>query len=134
MCLHQTGLFHGRFVFHFIVLYWSHSNDDRYRITHQPRTKQRGKEQRYLEEVTTWDEIERWSVDPGRVSEPTWDSLEQCEEGFRRMELATRTRQRNRDERHPQKCRVWLSQVGDLSQLPVLTVERGGPGRHRVMP
>ena len=29
---------------------------------------------------------------------------------------------------------VWLSQVGDLSQLPVLTVERGGPGRHRVMP
>ena len=28
---------------------------------------------------------------------------------------------------------VWLSQVGDLSQLPVLTVEREGPGRHRVM-
>ena len=36
-------------------------------------------------------------------------------------------------ERQPQKCiggtrGVWLSQVGDLSQLPVLTVERGGPG------
>ena len=49
-------------------------------------------------------------------------------------------RQRNRDERQPQKCigggtrGVWLSQVGDLSQLPMLTVERGGPGRHRVMP
>ena len=29
---------------------------------------------------------------------------------------------------------VWLSQVGDLSQLHVLTLERGGPGRHHVMP
>ena len=29
---------------------------------------------------------------------------------------------------------VWLSQVGDLSQLPVFTREREGPGRHRVMP
>ena len=30
---------------------------------------------------------------------------------------------------------VWRSQVGDLRQLPVLTVEREGvvPGRHRVM-
>ena len=28
---------------------------------------------------------------------------------------------------------VWLSQVGDLSHLPMLTVERV-PGRHRVMP
>ena len=29
---------------------------------------------------------------------------------------------------------AWRSQVGDLRQLPVLTVEREGPGRHRVMP
>jgi hypothetical protein len=31
--------------------------------------------------VTTWEEIEKWSIDPGRVPEPTWDSMEQCEEG-----------------------------------------------------
>jgi hypothetical protein len=29
---------------------------------------------------------------------------------------------------------VLVSQVADLSQLPVLTMERGGPGRHRVIP
>ena len=48
------------------------------------------------ESETTWEEIERWSVDPERVPEPAWDSLEQCEEGYRRMELATQTRQHER--------------------------------------
>ena len=91
---------------------WSSPSPDnrRYRTTHHQRTKQRGErdswtgEQRYLEYETTWEEIERWSVDSGRVPEPAWDSLEQCEEGYRRMELATQTRQRNRHERQlPQK-------------------------------
>uniref|UniRef100_A0A8L0DPT6 Uncharacterized protein n=1 Tax=Oncorhynchus mykiss TaxID=8022 RepID=A0A8L0DPT6_ONCMY len=106
--------------------------DDRYRTTHQKRTKQCGNGQqqqrsqdswtweRDLDYVTTWEEIDRWSVDPGRVPEPAWDSLEQCEEGYRRMELARRSR---KPERQPQKCLgggtggVWRSQVGDLRQL-----------------
>ena len=67
--------------------YSSSDEEDRYRTTHRQRTKQRGErdswtgEQRYLEYETTWEEIERWSVDPGRVPEPAWDSLEQCENG-----------------------------------------------------
>ena len=122
---------------------WSSSlspDDIRYRTTHHQRTKQRGngqQQQRDLDYVTTWNEIERWSVDPGRVQEPAWDSLEQCEEEYRRMELA-------RDQGGPRGSPknvlgggtrgMWRSQVGDLRQLPVLTVERAGPGRHRGMP
>jgi hypothetical protein len=55
--------------------------------------------------VTTWEEIERWSIDPGRVPEPAWDSLEQCEEGYRRMEERRRykgTRLARKPERQPQ--------------------------------
>ena len=67
---------------------WSSPAASRYRTTHQPRTKQHGiRQQRDLDYVTTWDEIDRWSVDPERVPETAWDSLEQCEEGHRRMEF-----------------------------------------------
>ena len=47
--------------------------------------QQRQQEQQYRD-YTTWEEIDRWAVDPERVPEPAWDSLEQCEEGYRRME------------------------------------------------
>ena len=47
-------------------------------------------------EYTTWEEIDRWAVDPERVPEPAWDSLEQCEEGYRRMELERQSRRRKR--------------------------------------
>lgn len=55
--------------------------------------------------VTTWEEVERWSIDPGRVPGPAWDSLEQCEEGYRRMEERRRykgTRLARKPERQPQ--------------------------------
>jgi hypothetical protein len=29
---------------------------------------------------TTWEEIERWSVNPRGVPEPFWESMEQCDE------------------------------------------------------
>jgi hypothetical protein len=66
-----------------------------YRITHHSRTEQRVNRQRQLEqrredvmdsrgmEYTTWEEIDRWAADPERVQVPAWDSLEQCEEGYR---------------------------------------------------
>ena len=44
-------------------------------------------------DYTTWEEIDRWAADPERVQEPAWDSLQQCEEGYRRMES-----KRNREE------------------------------------
>ena len=150
--------------------FWSASlspEENPYRITHHNRTKRRGnrqqqkqqqeKEQRQQQQeqqqrgqdfgtweqnldYTTWEEIDRWAVDPGRVLEPVWDSLEQCEEGYRRMELEKRARRRGRKpESQPQKClgggtqEVWRSQVGDLRQLPVLTGGRERSGRHRVM-
>ena len=126
--------------------FWSSSpstQENRYRITHHNTTKRRGETQQQQErqqclDYTTWEEIDRWAVDPGRVPEPAWDSLEQCEEGYRRMERQARRRGR-KPESQPQKCigggtqEVWRSQVGDLRQLPVLTGEREGPGRHRVM-
>lgn len=84
-------------------------------------------------DYTTWEEIDRWAVDPGSVPEPAWDSMEQCEEGYRRIRLATRARRRGRKpERQPQKCigggtgRVWQSQELDLSQLPLFTVRSHG--------
>ncbi|XP_055760776.1 uncharacterized protein LOC129838088 [Salvelinus fontinalis] len=75
-----------------------------YRITHQTRTKQRGngqqrQQQQQSQELwtweqnldyTTWEEIDRWAIDPGRMLEPAWDSLEQCEEGYQRMEAIRR--------------------------------------------
>ena len=40
-----------------------------------------------------------------RESAGAWDSLEQCEEGYRRMELERRTRRRGRKpDSQPQKC------------------------------
>jgi hypothetical protein len=115
----------------------------RYRNTHHKRTKQQGNGQqqrsqdswtweRDLDYVITWEEIDRWSVDPGRVPEPAWDSLEQCEEGYRRMESARR--HGRKPERQTQTKNVlgggtrgvWRSQVGDLRQLPVLSGEREG--------
>ena len=74
--------------------FWSDSlstNERCYRITHHTRTEWRGNRQRQQEqrredvmdsrsmEYTTWEEIDRWAVDPERVPEPAWDSLEQCE-------------------------------------------------------
>ena len=86
-----------------------------YRITHHNRTKRRGKGQRRQQQqqqqqrpaseqnldYTTWEEIDRWAVDPGRVPEPAWDSMEQCKEGYRRMRLAKPARQCDRYERQP---------------------------------
>jgi hypothetical protein len=83
-------------------------------MTHQTRTKQHEREeQRFVEKwtrekdewVTTWEEIERWSIDPERVPVPAWDSMEQCEEGYRRMEEWRRykgTRLAWKPERQPQ--------------------------------
>jgi hypothetical protein len=78
-------------VFTFVVLYFVVFSC---RITHHNRTKQRGNGQEQERQrcqdfwtweqnlgSTTWEEIDRWAVDPGRVPEPAWDSLEQCEEG-----------------------------------------------------
>ncbi|XP_031650345.1 uncharacterized protein LOC109884283 isoform X3 [Oncorhynchus kisutch] len=84
--------------------------ESRYRTTYHNRTKRRGDRQRQQErqrcqdnwtweqnlDYTTWEEIDRWAVDSGRVPEPAWDSLEQCEEGYRRMELEKRARRRGR--------------------------------------
>ncbi|XP_029539534.2 uncharacterized protein LOC115143353 [Oncorhynchus nerka] len=54
-------------------------------------------------EYTTWEEIDRWAADPERVPEPAWDSLEQCEEGYRRMGSKRKTRRRRaKPESHPQ--------------------------------
>ena len=54
-------------------------------------------------EFTTWEGIDRWVADPERVQEPAWDSLEQCEEGYRRMESKRKTRRRRaKTESHPQ--------------------------------
>ena len=74
----------------------STNEERRYRITHHTRTEQRVNrqlEQRREDvmdsrgmEYTTWEEIDRWAADPERVQEPAWDSLQQCEEGYRRME------------------------------------------------
>jgi hypothetical protein len=54
-------------------------------------------------EYTTWDEIDRLAADPDRLPEPAWDSLEQCEEDYRRMESKSKTRRcRAKHESHPQ--------------------------------
>ena len=81
-------------------------------------------------DYTTWEEIDRWAVDPGRVPEPTWDSMEQCAEGYRRMELERQARRRGRK---PESQGVWRGQVGDLRQLPVLSGGLKRPDRHRAM-
>jgi hypothetical protein len=52
--------------------------------------------------------IERWSVDPRREPEPAWESMEQCEEGYRRMMLA--------------KSRLQLRRVEDRVISPVPSV------------
>jgi hypothetical protein len=68
------------------------------------------------------------------VPEHAWDSLEQCEEVYQRMELASQTRLAKEPKRqHGTPDSVWQSQVGDLSQLPVLTVAGVVLVRHRVM-
>ncbi|XP_064877213.1 uncharacterized protein LOC135572713 [Oncorhynchus nerka] len=91
---------------------YEEDQDSRDRITHQKRTKRHGNGQqqqrcqdfwtweRDLDCVTTWEEIDRWVVDPGRVPEPAWDSLEQCEEGYWQMESARR--RCRKPERQPQ--------------------------------
>jgi hypothetical protein len=54
-------------------------------------------------EYTTWEEIDRWAADPERVHAPAWDSLQQCEEGYRRMESKRKTRRRRgKTESNPQ--------------------------------
>ena len=55
-------------------------------------------------EYTTWEEIDRGAVDPERVPEPAWDSMEQCAEGYRRMEFAKQAQRCGRKpEIQPQK-------------------------------
>ncbi|XP_064857655.1 uncharacterized protein LOC135560192 [Oncorhynchus nerka] len=74
----------------------------------QRRQQQQQQQQRPASEqsldYTTWEEIDRWAVDPGRVPEPAWDSMEQCKEGYRRMRLAKPARQY---ERQPQIFFFW---------------------------
>ena len=98
------------------------SSDERYRTTHHQRTKQRGKEeQRGQGYETTWEEVERWSVDPGRVPEPTWDSMEQCEEGYRRMESARQTRLARKPERQPPPQKNWGVAHGECGRVRLET-------------
>jgi hypothetical protein len=67
--------------------------------------KQQRQQELQYRDYTTWEEIDRWAVDPGRVPEPAWDSLEQCEEGYRRMELERQARRRRRKPvSQPQEC------------------------------
>ena len=119
----------------------------RYRNTHQPRTKQRGnrqqqqqqERQRYLENWT-WEEIlddkGPWKQ-PGEYRRPKAE-LEAAKAERRHYEELARQRGW-KPERQPKNVLgggtqgVWRSQEGDLRQLPVLTGEREGLGRHRVM-
>ena len=116
--------------------YSSEEDECRYRTTHQ-RTRQRGNGQQQqgdLDYITTWDKIERWSVDPGRsppgilwnnvrrdTGEWSWHGDQGGPRGSPKNVLGG-------------TWGVWRSQVGELRQLSVLTVEREGLGRHRVMP
>jgi hypothetical protein len=120
---------------------WSHSNDDHYRITHQPRTKQRGidQEQKVLDSWT-WEEIldgkGPWAQ-AGEYRRPKAELEAAKAEQQRYEEVA---RQRDRHERQPPKMfwgggtrGVWQSQVGDLSLLLVFTGRSAVLVRHRVM-
>ena len=62
----------------------------------QEKRKQEQPKEEYSMDYTSWEEIDRWAVDPGRVPEPAWDSMEQCAEGYRRMRLAKQARRRGR--------------------------------------
>ena len=119
--------------------FWSDSpspKENPYRITHHNRTQRRDeRQQEQREEYWTWeDELDGkgpWAQ-PGEYRRPK-EELEAAKAERRWYEEAAR-RRGWKPESQPQKCigggtqEVWLSQVGDLSQLPVLTVERGVPG------
>ena len=83
----------------------------------------------------TWEEIldgkGPWAQ-PGEYRRPK-EKLEAARAERRHYEELA---QGNVHERQPQNFGTrgdWRRQVGDLSQLPVLTVARERPGRHRVM-
>ena len=116
------------------------TDEVRYRITHHSQTEQRVNWQEPKEEVmdsrsmeyTLWEEIDRWAADPERVQEPAWDSLQQCEEGYRRMESkrkARRLRAKTESNGGERREREWLSQESDLSLLSLLIVKSSCSGR-----
>ena len=121
---------------------WSPHYDDRDRITNQQWTKQRGngQQRQRTQDSWTWEEIldgEGPWAQPGEYCHPKAER-EAVKAERRRYEEAAR-RRGWKPESQPQKCiggstrGVWRSQVGDLRQLPVLSGEREGPGRHHVM-
>ena len=116
---------------------WSHFDDGRYRFTHHKRTKQRERKEQRVQDSWTWEELldgkGPWSQ-AGEYRCPK-EELEAAKAERRWYEA----RERNRHERQPPKnvgaCTrgVWQSQVGDLSQLLVLTRSSMVLVRHRVM-
>ncbi|XP_064881736.1 uncharacterized protein LOC115138403 isoform X2 [Oncorhynchus nerka] len=117
----------------------SEEEENRYRITHhQKRTKQCDNLEQRVLDSWTWEEILEgkgpWAQ-AGEYRRPK-EELEAAKAKRQRIEV----RQRNRHERQtpPKKIfggtrGVWQNQVGDLSQLPVLTVTGVVLVRHRVM-
>ena len=133
---------------------WSDSpppHENRDRITHRKRTKQRvdrqeqPKEELRIKDFWTWGEIlDRrgpWAK-PGECSRPKVEQVEaarRAEAAGERSQRYEGTRLARKPGSQPQKCLgggsqgVWLRQVGDLRKLPVLTGGLERPGRHRVM-
>ena len=117
---------------------WSSSpspDDKRYRTTHQERTKQRGNGQQQrpeLHDSWTWEEILDDKVPWAQAGEYRRPKAEleavKAESWLEAREAAPKMYW---GRGHTMR---WRSQVGNLRQLPVLTGEREGPGRHRVMP
>ena len=112
----------------------SEEDEERSRITHHQRTKQRGngqQQQQRSQDSWTWEEILAgkgpWAQ-PGEYRRPKPEQ-EAAKAERRRYEEAARQRGW-KPERQTQKLLgggtrgVWRSQVGDLHQLPVLTMER----------
>ena len=105
-----------------------------------PKVQQKKRQQERHKEEWTWeDELDGdgpWTQ-PEEHRRPKAE-LEAAKAERRWFEEAA-PKQGWKPECQPQKCigggtqEVWRSQVGDLRQLPVLTGEREGPGRHRVM-
>ena len=107
-----------------------------YRTTHHNRTKQCGNQEQRVLDSLTWEEILDGKGPWAQAREycRPREELEAVKAEWRRYHgSATGTRGSPKNILGGGTQGVWLSQVGDLSQLPVLTVARGGPGRHRVM-
>ena len=84
---------------------WAKPGECSHPKVQQEKRKQEQPKEEYSMDYTSWEEIDRWAVDPGRVPEPAWDSMEQCTEGYMRMRLAKQARRRGRKPgNQPQKC------------------------------